>query len=144
MMRQFLYHAGSVESHMKLGAEMAKLEKGKTWLIQVKENMPVRSNDQNRYYFAILKIIASEAGYETTRELHEHCKLTFNGVIRTTRRGNQIMVGGSTTDLNTKAFTAYVEKVKHWARHEWDCEFPEAEQADERFYDAVDERFKMM
>ncbi|MBU0959480.1 MAG: hypothetical protein KKB31_06045 [Nanoarchaeota archaeon] len=68
-----------------------------------------RSNQQNRYYHAVVvKMIAEDLGY-TKDEAHIALKMLFllkDGKVPTVR---------STTDLTTVEFEEYLRKIKRWA-----------------------------
>jgi len=127
-MKVLLYNAGDAESHKKLGRELALLDKAE-YVITVKKNRAVRSLSQNKYYHAILKIIAIDTGH-THEELHEICKKKFNGKAITFPKGGMEIVGQSTSDLDTGEFTGYINRVKQWAIDEFEIVIPEAKDVD--------------
>jgi len=83
-----------------------------------------RSNNQNRYYFGIvLKIISEETGY-TVDECHEICKIKFNSkMIHDGKK--DMMIGLSTTSLNTSDMESYLEEIRMWASMNLGLNVPE-------------------
>lgn len=76
------------------------------YIFEIKLNKPVRSVSQNRYYRAILKEIASTAGYSDD-QLHEFYKKKFNGKYVLDE-----LIGESTSNLDVIEFGNYIKKVK--------------------------------
>lgn len=70
-----------------------------------------RSEEQNNYYWAIVRIIAGELGYEVVDELHEVLKTKFNN-------------GKSTTDFSPTEFAAYIQSIVIWASTELQIDLP--------------------
>ncbi len=123
-MRIFLYEAGDTESHKQFGKKMSELPKG-TYICEIKRNRPIRSLSSNKYYHAILNIIAIDTGH-THSELHEAMKLKFNCSVIFFPKGGSQVVGNSTGNLDTKEFAGYVNRVKQWALDEFNIVIPEA------------------
>ena len=64
-----------------------------------------RSNPQNKYYFGVIvDMISQETGNEP-EETHELLKLKF---LKTMGKQN-------TTQLDTREFNLYIEKIQRWA-----------------------------
>lgn len=122
-MRFIHYVAGDNESHKNVGKALRELKPG-NYIIQIKKNKPVRSISQNKYYWAILNIIAISTGEHDRDELHKICARKFNGKIVELPSGAE-QVGKETKNLDTAEFTAYVNRVKQWAKHEWNIIIPE-------------------
>lgn len=127
-MRVLLYQAGDAESHRKLGKELSLLDSGE-YVVTIKKNRAIRSLSQNKYYHAILKIIAIDTGHDHEM-LHEICKKKFNGETISFPKGGMEIVGKSTSNLDTAEFTAYINRVKQWAIDEFDMVIPEAKDVD--------------
>lgn len=82
-----------------------------TGLYQVEIKEIKRSLPQNRYYWAILKIIGDELGYKDD-DLHEALKAKFIGMEEGRDVfGNLYRKPISTTTLSKKEFTEYMDKV---------------------------------
>lgn len=125
-MRQLLFITNDDESVRKLSQRIEELnslhkDKQVEYLISFDRNRNIRSNNQNRYYRAILKHIASagECGYAED-ELHEMYKQKFNS-----RYIIDEQVGQSTGKLTTEEFTIYVNKVKKHAEDFYHVTFPD-------------------
>lgn len=69
-----------------------------------------RSNPQNNLYWAILTVLSNDTGF-TTEDLHDRLRVQFLGVERKTIKGTEIVMPVSTTSLNTKTFTEYLDKI---------------------------------
>ena len=93
---------------------VAKLFKpdAELWLT-VEEDRPLRSRQQNRYYWGVvLRIAGAELGY-TPDEMHEVCKGKF--LKRTWHIGAEDVNGtGSTARLNTAEMTEYIDRTRQW------------------------------
>lgn len=127
-MKFFLYNPKDPKNHKELGQFLQEFPDGE-YVIQVKKNRPVRSLNANKYYHAILNIIAVSTGH-THEELHEAMKLKFNCSVIFFPKGGSQMVGKSTSDLDTKEFAAYVNQVKKWALDEFSIIIPETKDID--------------
>lgn len=125
-MKTITYTSGNANDHKKVGQLLRELPDGQEYVIQIKRNRPVRSLSQNKYYFLCLNIIGLSTGH-TTEELHEICKLKFNSdIIHFPKSGSQIL-GKTTSDLDSKEMTAYINRVKLWANDEFGIVIPEAQ-----------------
>lgn len=84
-----------------LGLDMYEVE-----IREIKRSLP-----QNRYYWAILKIIGDELGYKDT-DLHDACKGKFLGMEEGRDAfGNLYRKPKSTTKLTKPEFAEYMNKV---------------------------------
>lgn len=122
-MRLFLYEAKNEKHHKELGAYLRTLEEG-LFVVTVKKNRPIRSLKANGYYHIILTLIATETGVNH-EQLHEICKLKFNPEIINLPKGGHQTLGKNTATLDTKEFGAYINRVKQWARDEFNLNLPE-------------------
>ena len=139
-MKNILYTAGDEKSHKDLGKYLQGLPAG-DYIIQVKKNRPIRSLSANRYYHLILNIMGIETGH-THEQLHEICKLKFNPEIINTPKGGSIVVGRTTGDMDTKEFGAYVNRVKQWARDEFNMVIPEPGEMDRLKQYEIENRYE--
>jgi hypothetical protein len=93
-----------------------------------------RSQQANRYYWGVvLEGLSDYTGY-TPEELHELMKCKFLPKDKAFTNGNGIVIesyviGGSTTELDTQAFSDYVNKIRDWASSALNCYIPEADEA---------------
>lgn len=104
------------------------------WMLEVsvKRLRATRSIQQNRWYFGcVLAALSEHTGY-TVDELHDICKQMFipkhlaiqdgNGVIK-----GELVIGGSSRELNTQQFGEYCEAIRRWAATELDVNIPDPE-----------------
>jgi len=74
---------------------------------------PIRSNDQNAYYWvAVVTPLAEHFGY-TPLEMHEELKYMFNP--KPSKIDPMRVFGGTTTLLKEDEFQEYLESIKVWA-----------------------------
>lgn len=91
------------------------------YYIQIKKHYKGRTKPQNDYYWDICTLIAVELGYEKD-DIHRYCGDMFlrdnSGIIPKVK---------STTSLNTKEMSDYIEQVRRWAQEELNiyCPTPE-------------------
>lgn len=109
---------------------------GNDILVSVKKFKSKRSLNQNAYYWGVI-IPTAQAfleetqgeGYDKERLHMIHCSLCGIGNLETIEflGGVLTVYGGKrTSDMNTKEFTEFLEKVRDfWANH--DCFIPEPE-----------------
>lgn len=114
----FHYKSGDAQSHKELGRKLQGLKKGE-YTVEVKKNYPIRSNDHNRYYRAVLKIIATHTGIDEDT-LHEDYKQMYNYKIVKFPNGEERSVPQS-TKMDSDKFSFYVNKVKTHARDFHGC-----------------------
>lgn len=98
---------------------LTQVNTDKPMIVTIKEYKKNRSNSQNNLYWEWLTIISKDTGF-TKEELHDRLRLQFLG---TTEREVNYKIDGkvqkvtlkeikSTTELNTKEFTDYLEKIE--------------------------------
>lgn len=124
MSRIYLYKSKDAKSHKELGQKMQELPEG-DYVVEIKKNRAIRSLNANKYYHAILNIIAIDTGH-THSELHEAMKLKFNCSVIFFPKGGSQVVGNSTSNLDTQEFSGFVNRVKQWAMDEFGITIPEA------------------
>lgn len=88
-----------------------------------KEEERLRTEKQNNYYHLILDVLCDDLGYDHL-ELHEELKMKFLGKPKVVADREVIYVP-STTQLNSKNFGTYLEKIHKWAIEELDTRLPE-------------------
>lgn len=128
-MKTLLYD-GSPKDHAQVGRTLQELPKrANGYVVVIKENRPVRSLSANGYYWKVLEIIGIHTGHD--REfLHEEMKRKFNSVPVEFPKSGIVLKAKSTKDLDTKEFGAFVNRVKQWARDEWNIIVPEPQDMD--------------
>jgi hypothetical protein len=113
-----------LERKEEFGARVRSLE-GKPVDLVLRQHRRSRSGQQNRYYWGVvLAIFGASVGY-SAEELHEALKHKF---LRD-HPESPIPRVRSTTDLNTKEFSEFVEKVRKLAA-EMGCPIPSPGEAD--------------
>ena len=99
----------------------------------VKRQRATRSQQANRYYWGVVVQMLSEHTGYTPEEVHDLLKMRFipkrlavcngNGVIQ-----DEFVLGGSTREMDTEEFGAYVEEICQWAATDLDLIIPDPEQ----------------
>jgi hypothetical protein len=103
------------------------------WMLEVTvaRLRATRSIEANRYYFGVvIDAISAHTGYHPD-ETHDLMKMLHlpkelaicdgNGEVK-----GQYVMGGSTRNLNTAEFSAYVSRVQQWAAETLDVVIPDA------------------
>lgn len=104
-----------------------KLPEGKPYTVEIKVKRKQRSTDQNRLYWMWLKCIMNETGEHKDR-LHEFFKLHFLGQDEHYVFDRwQVVVPRSTTELDTKQMSDYLERVQQFAATELGIVLPNPE-----------------
>lgn len=116
-----------------LNAAIAPWE-GKPVTVTVRRARATRSAQSNRYYWAgVLKTLSLHTGY-TPDELHDLMKARFLPKEKAFCDGNgevieSLVIGGSTTVLNSKEMADYIEAIKTWSLETLKCRIPEPHEA---------------
>ena len=84
----------------------------------------IRSSDQNRYLFKMYReiklFIWTELQEEfTVEELHEFFKSKFSPVSKLTIDGDSVTFYLSSSDMDSKQFTDFIENIKRYASIKW-------------------------
>jgi hypothetical protein len=116
----------SDEDHKKKLYGILKSLKPKKYHLEIKQHREVRSLSQNKYYWGVvIKILSNETGF-LEDEMHEVLKKKFNPKVKALRQtGEEFLIGGSTTELDTMNFEEYLSKIKIWAIQELDIYIPD-------------------
>lgn len=146
-MKVFLYKSGDEQSHKELGAMLRALKKpedkeGAEFIVTIKKKKHIRSIDQNAYYWAILTIIASDSGEYDRDRLHELMKKKFNGELIHLPKSPAERIGKSTGSLDSAEFTAYISRVKVWARDEFGTIIPEQKDTTYQVWAEIEDRYE--
>jgi hypothetical protein len=116
-----------------LNAAIAPWE-GKPVQVTVRRARATRSQQSNRYYWAgVLKTLSVHTGH-TPEELHDFMKARFLPKETAFWDGNgevvdSLVIGGSTTVLNSKEMADYIAAIKAWALEKLNCRIPEPNEA---------------
>jgi len=97
--------------------------------IEVKEYKAKRTNLQNRFYWAILNFIQCETGNDKDT-LHEFFKNQFLSKKRFEVFGIEFDANVSTTKLDKKEFTRYIELIRVFAAQELELNIPDMSDKD--------------
>jgi len=107
----------------KLSDYLNTLE-GEKITVDIKKWRNIRSNNQNAYYWFAIDLL-TDTGY-TREEWHGFFKLHF---LPKEMKINGEVVGvttGSTTNLDTKQFSEYMELIRQFAQEKVDIYIPQA------------------
>lgn len=83
---------------------------GYTGQVEIKKYKKTRTNEQNKLYWDYITKICDETG-DNVGDMHEYLKNTLLPPRITTVMGKEIKLPPTTTKLNTKEFTEYIEKI---------------------------------
>lgn len=98
----------SSETHKALFNEFLKDNEGK--IVQVSKYVPIRSNQQNNFYWLYLGMIESETG-NNADDLHEYFKRKYLKPEFIEVFGNEVKIPGTTTKLTKADFTDYLDRI---------------------------------
>ena len=109
--------------------QIALLREGWELEVSVKRLRATRSQRFNRYYWgAVVHLLSEHTGY-SANEMHDFLKTRFipkrvavcdgNGVIQ-----DELVLGGSTREMDNEEFAAYVEEICQWAAETLDVIIP--------------------
>lgn len=96
---------------------LSKIDVTKQWSVSILLLKSKRSIDQNKLYWVWLGIIESETG-TFKDELHEYFKERFLGFTIRKVFESEVKIINSTTKLNTKEFTTYLESIRVFVSQE--------------------------
>lgn len=90
---------------------LAKFTEQDLLIVSVEKPKKIRSNQQNRYYWGgVLGTVSLETGH-TTEDLHEIFKRKFLPKRFIVWNGKEVAMVGTTTELTTKEFNEYIERI---------------------------------
>jgi hypothetical protein len=97
-------------SNKKALYEFLLANEGKEMYAKIDKVKSVRSLDQNSFYWRYLEIIATETG-NNADDLHRIFKGLFLPKRKTTFKGKDYMMSGSTTELSKTEMGEYLDKI---------------------------------
>ena len=101
-------------------------QKDSNVIVAIQRPQSQRTISQNSYYWQLLKILGDEIG-EHPEKLHNDIKEEFlSEHIHSNLFNKDKKIIKSTTELNTKEFSEYIEKIKHWASEFLNVYLPDA------------------
>lgn len=108
-----------VKAAEAFSAQLARFRDGAVQ-ITVERKFATRSANQNRWYWScVVGLVADHTGY-TPDEIHEIYKAKFIPKSMVLADGNgeivdEVVLGGSTTRMDTVQFSDYCERIRDWA-----------------------------
>ncbi len=115
-----------------------KLPEGVRFDVSIKRHRERRTIDQNRLYFLWLACISNETG-NSKDDLHEYFKQQYLGFEQRAVLNGRVYINPSTSALDTKQFTDYLNKIQIFANTELGIILPAREDLEfTQFY----ERYK--
>jgi hypothetical protein len=102
------------ETREEIVEEIRALDLEKKWVIEVKPWKRNRSLAQNSLYHLWLNVIYKHTG-ELEDDLHKDLAYKFLDSKVEERDGKTVVWVRSTTTLNVKEFTEYLNKIEQWA-----------------------------
>ena len=93
---------------------MEKLPTDKPYFAEIKQIRQRRTIDQNSLYWLWLKCLQDETGEDKDR-LHEYFKASYLGVSTVEVFGVDVQISASTTRLDTKEMTHYLDRIQQFA-----------------------------
>ena len=122
-----------IHNRRDFDAQISALREGWQLEISVKRLRATRSQQFNKFYWSVVVHMISEHTGYTPEEVHDLLKMRFipkrlavcngNGVIQ-----DEFVLGGSTREMDTEEFGAYVEEICQWAAESLDLIIPDADQ----------------
>lgn len=97
-------------SNQKVLHDFLELNKKKTFWVRIERETGKRSDTQNRFYWAYLRIIANHTG-NSENDLHELFKRIFLPPQYKKILGREIKMPASTTNLNKIEFGEYMDRI---------------------------------
>lgn len=108
------YTAGDTRSHKKVGDELRALKPG-NYIIEVKKNRPIRSISQNKFYWALLNLVAADLGY-TSREVEYMFKMDRCYQHKDLPNGKSTTIPKDTSTMDVAEFTVVINNLIAWIR----------------------------
>jgi hypothetical protein len=118
---------------------LSKIDISKEWNISITLLKSKRSIDQNKLYWLWLGAAEKETG-NYSNDLHEFFKEKFLGFTIKKVFGVEVKTINSTTKLNTKEFTEYLDKIHLFISEEIGLSLPYPE---DRFFDQFCNEFNL-
>jgi hypothetical protein len=98
-----------------LVSKLKELDQNVLWSVTVKPYKSTRTLDQNDYYWRLVAELADYFGLKSKDEMHE--VLLYKLLSEEKQIKNlKVMTINSTTKLNQKQMSDYIERVKEFAR----------------------------
>ena len=111
------YRIAHEESRQRAIEAIKALDLSKPWLVSIQRERMRRSLNQNALYHKWIGIIAEHVG-DTHNRIHEWCKGEFLPPEFITVEGRSRECRKSTTELDTKEMSRFMDLVYTWATSE--------------------------
>lgn len=139
-----LYYHGKVDNgkiilpRTRMQKELPQVFNGKPIKITVEQNKVKRSDQQNRYYWAVVLPYVRDGFIELGNNLqrngesimliHKLMKSKFldNGIAIADANGEVHMTEPTTSTLNKEDFSEYVDRIKQWSTEYLNIYIPDA------------------
>ncbi len=119
-----------IEDRRRFDDAVAALDDRRDYEVVIRRLHANRSQQSNRYYWAVVVALLSEHTGYTPDETHELLKMQFipkrlafldgNGEVK-----GEFVVGGSTRKMTTAEFQSYIESIRVWAAQELSVVIPD-------------------
>lgn len=129
----------SSKDKQKVFDYLEKLPEGKRYFVDIVLKREKRTVDQNCLYWLWIACIMLETGNDK-EFLHEYFKGKFLGYVEKVVFGEVIKTPKSTTTLNTKQFTNYLEDIRVFAAAELGIVLPDPE---DRYWQDFYDKYKL-
>lgn len=116
--------------------EIQALNLSKPWKIDIEPYKKNRSLSANKLYWKWITLIGDELGY-LRDEMHTVLAMKFLEPVTVEWNGEQVVSAKSTSSLNVKEFTDYLNQIEIFASQELGLSLPHPE---DTYYDALNRR----
>jgi len=113
-MKLLTYTAGNPKSHKEIGQRLRELKPGE-YIIQIKRNRPVRSLSQNKFYWALIQIVATDTAH-TAKEVDNMFKMDRFFETIEYPGGRTKTIPKDFHNLDTVEFSVVVNNLQQWIR----------------------------
>ena len=122
-MKELIIKSEAHKGDVKAAIDKLDLTVGKTYRVKITTKRTIRTVSQNALYWLWLTCIEKETGNEK-EYLHEYFKQEYLGRETKEVFNTEVYPLRSTTGLNTKQFTNYLERIKVFASVELGITLP--------------------
>ena len=105
-----IHHIRNEIDRIKILTAIQQLKEGVHWIVDIKRYRKKRTHSQNKLYWLWINCIAQETGNKP-EDIHDYLKDRFLPKREINVFGEIKQVSFSTTELNTKQFTDYLNAI---------------------------------
>lgn len=110
-----IFYARTIKGNLRFDNSKALSDylctvEGKPLVVRIDKETWKRTDNQNRFYWAYLRIIADQTGH-TEDDLHSLFKRLFLPPVYKKILNTEVKLPASTTDLNKAEFGDYMDKI---------------------------------